>query len=217
MDVYTSLRLYHRILKQWWKEDEQRCEIMIPLQTIPIESVLLALFKTFPTNKILLLSSDGKIHVLNHIDEPIPKTFKARRSMKIDNKTSVASIKNVMNVLYQLLSIDIEDQKISLMDWIGLVQFIISLMNEQHIPHCELFTYFQQAIFKGSDEFDPTRWKKIRDEILACFFDTNELEVKESMLQRLNSLYPLIEKLSKMIDFQNERIEYLESKLGILD
>lgn len=232
MDVYTATRLYKKVLVHWWEEasEDQKENVTISLADIPIESLFILLFRTYPITKSLLIASDGQIQVMNHMDDPTPATFRLKRFMKIDNKTSISSVKNVIQVLYQLLSISVENSAISILDWIGLIQFFILLHTEQfiNVATCELFLYFQRNLFirnesiKGIEE---TTWKTLRNRVLTEFYESTSKQATEcrhetlyylmyeSLLTRMNTVYPLLQKLSDTIDLQQQHLNEMEERM----
>ena len=240
MDVYTATRLYKKVLVLWWEHatDEQKETVLIRVSDIPIESIFILLFRMYPITKILLIASDGTIQTINNMDDPTPQSFRLKRFMKIDNKTSISSVKNVIQVLYQLLSITVENNEVTILDWIGLVQFFLLLHTEQfiNVSSCELFIYFQRSLFiyneciKGISE---TKWKELRNKVLSEFYEStaNKQQDKEqeqhentcnheklyylmyeSLLNRMNSMNHCIKKLSDTIDIQINNIEQLEAR-----
>ena len=236
MDVYTATRLYKKVLVNWWEEadEEQKDTVRVRVHDIPIESLFILLFRMHPTTKILLIASDGCIQTIQQMDEPTPSSFRMKRFMKIDNKTSISSVKNVINVLYQLLSITVDSQgEISILDWIGLVQFFLLLYTEQfiNVSTCDLFIYFQRSLFicEGVKGIDEPKWKELRNRVLSNFYESttqvkDELPRSESMyfimyetlLEKMRAVYPMIQKLSDTIDLQNERIEHVDTRINNL-
>ena len=217
MDVYMICRMYHQSLLQWWKNKEDEDDIYIPLKDIPISSFFTNVFKQFPP-QILLISTDGRIGFLSKMDDPTPPDFKIRRYMKMDN--SFLNVSNVLPVLLQLLSITIEDDSISIFDFIGFIQFIISLQTENsHINFSsELTSYLRNQFYNGPDFCK--NWKKMyRDPILNQFFQFKEKEEKEekeelnsqiTLLEHIQSCHNMIHKLSATLTLQDERISWLE-------
>lgn len=213
MDVYIICRMYHQSLLQWWKNKED--DIYIPLKDIPISSFFTNLFKQFPS-QILLISTDGRIGILSKMDDPTPPDFKIRRYMKMDN--SFLDLSNILPVLLQLLSITIEDQSMSIFDFIGFLQFIISIQTENsHINFSSEFTsYVRNQFYNGPDFCN--NWKKIyRDPILNQFFEykpeqeeKKELDSNISLLEHIQACHRMIKKLSDTLTLQDERISWLE-------
>jgi len=242
MDVYTATRLYKKVLVHWWEEadEEQKEAVRVRVTDIPIESIFILLFRMHPVTKILLIASDGCIQTIQHMDDPTPASFRNKRFMKIDNKTSISSVKNVTNVLYQLLSITVDTSgEISILDWIGLVQFFLLLHTEQfiNVSTCDLFIYFQRSLFicnEGIKGIEETRWKELRNRVLSNFYESTSNQGKsdereelpssesmyfimyESLLEKMCAIYPIIQKLSMTIDLQNEEIERVDSRVNHL-
>lgn len=219
MDSYSVCRFYHSALLTWWNDTKEhtRPDIIIPVNDIPIASLLIPLFKSYPPSHVLLLSIDGRIGSITRLDDPAPPSFRTRRYMKVENKSSITSIKNVIQVLYQLLSIDIEEQKLSLIDFLGLLQFIINVQTENvtvDVSSVELFTWIRKQFYEGPDCFKHIEldWRKeYRDPIISIFYDQRKLiSTYESNLERLNSCYRMIGRLSETISLQDERISWLE-------
>lgn len=217
MDAYSVCRFYHSALLTWWNETTERPDIMIPVNDIPIASLLIPLFKSYPPSHVLLLSIDGKIGSIARLDDPAPISFRTRRYMKVENKSSITSIKNVIQVLYQLLSIDIVDQELSLMDFMGLLQFIINVQTENvtvDVSSVELFIWIRKQFYEGPDCFKRIEidWKKeYRDPIVGMFYDQRKLlSTYETNLHKLTSCHRMIQMLSDTISLQDERISWLE-------
>jgi hypothetical protein len=206
--------MYHQSLLQWWKKEGS--DIAIPLKNIPFLSFFTNVFKQYPPH-ILLLSTDGRIGTILKMEDPIPPDFKIRRYMKMDN--SFLRVSTIIPVLFQLLSIDIEDDSITLFDFIGFLQFLISLQTENsHIQFdSELTGYLRNQFYNGV-EFCPHWKKKYRDPILHHFFqcmeeketETAELVSNLSLLEHIQSCHGMIEKLSATLALQDERISWLE-------
>jgi hypothetical protein len=220
MDYYTITRLYHKAVQQWWSLAEDRDEYQIELNELGLESLFTHLFSSFPPTVIILLSSNGKVSICKSMEETPPRLFRTCRYMKIDNQTSSASISSIMNVFYQLMSID-SSEPLCIMDYIALLKYIMLLISEHmniDFSLCSCFSTFRRGLFQGPD-FLPDRemWKRrIRDPLLSHFFDS-DLEkaligYQEVNLTRLNECYTLIEKVNQMIELQEERLDlYFEA------
>ena len=212
MDVYTLLRLYHRMLRHCWKESNS-----LNIHDIVLDDLFLVLFKSVPTHHVILLSLDGKMTHVPTMNDPTPESFKTRRFMKIDNRTSMSSVKNVVRVLYQLLSIDTEDMTV--LDLIGLVQFLMSFVSENthlDIERCLIFSHIRKCVFNGP-LFYTDNWKKeIRDPILSEYYESVDHtdRIHESMLKRLDVCHRLIQTLCDTLTLQDERIDRIESLLN---
>jgi len=215
MDVYTILRLYHRMLRHCWKES---CVLnqKIALHELVLDDLFIAVFKSVPTHHIILVSLDGKMTHVPTMNDPTPESFKTRRFMKIDNRTSVSSVKNVIRVLYQLLSIDTEDMTV--LDLIGLVQFLMSFVSENthvNLDTCLIFSHIKKCLFNGPS-FYTDDWKKIRDPVLSEYYDSADHtdRVHESMLNRLDACHRLIQTLCDTLTLHDERMDRIESLLA---
>lgn len=212
MDVYTMLRLYHRMLRQCWKDNS----IKININEFVLDDLFMVLFKSVPVHHVILLSLDGKTTHVPTMNDPTPDSFKTRRFMKIDNRSSMSSIKNVIRVLFQLLSIDTDDTHI--LDLIGLVQFLMSFVSENShlsIEGCLIFSYIKKSLFNGPS-FYPDTWKKeIRDPVLSDYYDSIDHidHIHESMLQRLEACHRLIKTLCDTLTLHDERMDGIESLL----
>lgn len=212
--------MYHQSLLQWWKKEGS--DISIPLQNIPFSSFFTNVFKQYPPH-ILLLSTDGRIGSILKMEDPIPPDFKIRRYMKMDN--SLLRVSTILPVLFQLLSIDIDDDSITLFDFIGFLQFLISLQTENSHIHfdSELTGYLRNQFYNGAG-FCPHWKKKYRDPILRQIFQCTEEKGEEneevnekgelvstlSLLEHIQSCHSMIEKLSSTLALQDERISWLE-------
>lgn len=215
MDVYTQLRLYHRMVRHCWNEsqDIQRIE----LQELVLDDLFIAIFKSVPTHHVILLSLDGKMTHVPTMNDPTPESFKTRRFMKIDNRTSLSSVKNVVRVLYQLLSIDTDDMTV--LDLIGLVQFLMSFVSENThltIDSCLIFSHIKKCLFHGPSFYTDDWKKKIRDPILSEYYDSVDHtdRVHESMLNRLDACHRLIQTLCDTLTLHDERMDRIESLLA---
>ena len=214
MDVYTMLRLYHRMLRLCWKEYQ---DVNVNTNEIMLDDLFMVIFKSVPVHHVILLSLDGKMTHVPSMNDPTPESFQTRRFMKIDNRTYMSSVTNVIRVLYQLLSIDMENMTI--LDLIGLVQFLMSFVSENThltVDGCVVFSYIRKCVFNGPS-FLPDTWKKeIRDPILSDYYDSVDHtdRIHESMLQRLDACHRLIKTLCDTLTLQDERIDRIESVLN---
>ena len=220
MDSYTITKLYHGALLKWWKnikEEPPVCRI----KDIPIESLFMTIFKFYPISKVILLASDGRICCVSSMKDEAPSSFRIRRYMKIDNRTSISSITNVVHVLYQLLSIDPEDT--SWLDAIGIVSFISMLLSENggiEFIGSECIHAMKRQLFNGPDSFveeEREYWKKeIRDPILHSFYEdsaSTQLQQHELVLQRMNDTYTMVQRILQIIDLHSERMDNIEETL----
>lgn len=214
MDHYTIIRLYHQALQRWWTKTIEKDNYTIAY--IDLESIFIHIFKSFPTTKILLLSSNGKCTTVSTMEETPPSLFRKYRYMKIDNKTSLSSIKNVIPVFYQLLSIDI-NETLSVLDILALIKWIQLLMSETMIDFtsCDFFVFIRKQFYHGPDflpELEKESWKKeIRDPILTCFYEKDIelicLKKNEMHLVQLQECYQLLEKINKTLTLHEERMD----------
>ncbi len=223
MDAYSICRLYHHALLSWWEESESH-DYSIPVSDIPLASVLIPLFKHHHPSRIILLASDGKIATLSRMEEASPPDFRIRRYMKVDNKSSISSIKNVVDVLYQLLSIDVDDQtrSISILDFIGLLKFILLLQTENvyiDFSLMEMTSYLRKQLYETPDflKSENIDWSKMyRDRVIDEFYHTDrgrdELTSREKTLNSIHACHRMIERLCATIALQDERISWLEGK-----
>jgi hypothetical protein len=138
----------------------------------------------------------------------------------------MSSIKNVVDVLYQLLSINIEEQStspyISVLDFIGLLTFIISLQTENprvNFSSTEMTTYLCHQFYETPDflKTESVDWcKTYRDVALADFYNTDRgralLTSREKTLDSIHACHRMIETLCATIALQDERISWLEGK-----
>jgi len=146
------------------------------------------------------------------MDHPPPPHYSSKRYMKIDNRTSMSSIKNVIQVLYQLLSIDSED--VGWIDIIGLVQFMLLVLESVDISiQFEVEQSIKRQLFQGPDSLqweEKEEWKEIRKGILDKFYNEPViekgisekvwLEEKESLQNQLRSCYEMIRKLMDVMN-----------------
>lgn len=220
MDSYTTLRLFHKMLRVWWtrtevvtKEYESECKIGVSEWNI--DDFFSILFQSFP-QRVILLSTDGNTKALLTTTEPTPEAFRKKRFMKIDNR--VHASKNASGVFFQLLSIDVED--VSILDIMGLVQFFISFSNENtiDISSCKIIATIRKHMFQGPSFLNQEVWKKeIRDPILTDYYDTFERidTIHESMLKRLSSCHAMIHTLCKTIDLFEERMDVFQERIDM--
>jgi len=219
MEAYVLTHLYHRTLSLWYETPSHRNETL-PLSdfSTALTSLLLHLCSQFPLHHVLLLSSDGRIHCAKTMDEPAPQTFRVRRYIKINNNVSTSSIGHILSYIYQLLSIESDGVTISLLDTIGITQFVLHVLTEHDINTSEWVTLVRKQLF-GIPPFArsyETEWKEHRNHMLQSMIrPTRVLEVEqltnqEELLQRLGSCYRMIDTLNKTIQLQDERITWLE-------
>jgi hypothetical protein len=220
MEAYVLTHMYHRALQKWYEEKLHR-EITVSILefTTALSALLVQLCSTYPTNSVLLLSSDGRIHCAKTMDEPAPSDFRVRRYIKIDNKVVSTSISQIVSYIYQLLSIIQEDHTISLLDTIGIVSFVLLLLKENGIEAVEWTKMIRKHIF-GIPPFavhHKDEWKGIQSLLLRQLTDhsSRTLEVEhlvnqESLLQQLSQCYRMVDTLHKTIQMQEERIRILE-------
>lgn len=102
-----------------WKEYQ---DVNVNTNEIMLDDLFMVIFKSVPVHHVILLSLEGKMTHVPSMNDPTPDSFRTRHFMKIDNRTYMSSITNVIRVLYQLLSIDMENMTI--LDLIGLVQLL---------------------------------------------------------------------------------------------
>jgi len=155
------------------------------------------------------------------MDHPPPPHYASKRYMKIDNRTSISSIKNVIQVLYQLLSIDSED--VGWIDIIGLVQFMLLVLESFDINvQVDVEQSIKRQLFQGPDSLqwdEKEEWKVIKKSVLDKFYESRHegisetvwLEEKESLHQQLRSCYDMIKRLMEVMD-QYEHREHDETK-----
>ena len=199
------------MLRQCWAEYQ---DVNVIASDIVMDDLFMVIFKSVPIHHIILLAMDGKMTHVSSMNDPTPDSFRTRRFMKIDNRTSTSS---VVRVLYQLLSIDMDDMTV--LDLIGLVQFLMSFVSENthvNVDGCVIFSYIRKCVFNGPS-FLPDTWKKdIRDPILSDYYESVDHtdHVHESMLQRLDVCHRLIKTLCDTLTLHDERIDRIESLLN---
>jgi hypothetical protein len=216
MEAYLMTRLYHHAVTRWYSVHRDRDD-KVPIHefSTALASVFVSIFKHYSIQSILLVASDGKITSVNTMTDPAPLLFKTRRYMKIDNKSSISSISNVIAFLYQLLSIDIEERSISLLDLSGLLQFTIHLLMENECDTTEWTRVIKRHVF-GVPPFalnDEVEWKEMRDRMLNQLVDPSETERlnhHDLLLEKVNACHRMIQTLLNTISLQDERISWLE-------
>lgn len=215
MDYYTVTRLYHKAMQQWWSIAEDRDEYQVEITELGLESLFSQLFSSFPSTVIILLSSNGKVSICKSMEETPPRLFRTCRYMKIDNQTSSSSMSSIMNVFYQLMSID-TSEPLCIMDYIALLKYIMLLISEHmniDFSMCSCFVTFRRSLFQGPDFLpDKEAWKRqIRDPLLTLFFDSDTEKAlvrhQEISLGKLHECYVLIEKLTQTIELHEERMD----------
>ena len=227
MEAYLMTRLYHQAVTRWYTEYRDRDDT-VPIQefSTALSSVFISIFKHYSLQSILLVASDGTISSVKTMNEPAPLLFKTKRYMKIDNKSSIASIANVISFLYQLLSIEIEHHSISLLDLSGLLQFTLHLLTENECDTTEWNRVIKRHLF-GIPPFAlhyETEWKEMRDRMLNQVVDHKDLSEIERLnhhdivLDKVNACHRMIQTLLNTISLQDERISWLEQERnGTLD
>lgn len=222
MDAYTVTRLYHTALLQWFESTHFQSELdLCPFSdlTSPLSSLFIPVFKNHPFQNILLLASDGRVCSVKSMEEPAPDTFRIRRYMKIDNRSSISSISSVITFLYQLLSIDSESKHISVLDLIGLLKFVQNFILENEAESVEWMRFVRHHLF-GAPPFLRDRtslWKPLRDKVISDMMERDASSESilhyEQTLSKFNTCYKMIEQLQGQITFQQERISFLEQVL----
>ena len=239
METYLLSKLYHTTLLQWYKSEHSSDTDLFSIQDLftPLSSLFIQVFKQYPSHHILLLSSDGKVSTINTVTDPTPELFRSRRFMKIDNKTSISSIHNVITYLYQLLSITVENKMIDVLDMIGLVQFVIYFIMENDVDATE-WNKITKKYFFSTPPFLIQRsslWKEVRDPILKKYtepikeedidinlknvsqYEAQLLLTQETLLTKLGACHSMISKLCATIEFQDDRITILEELIKSKD
>jgi hypothetical protein len=127
----------------------------------------------------------------------------------------------VIPVLFQLLSISIENDQMEILDLIGLIQFIILLYQENPTIqlHCTELTLYMKTQFYSCPDFIPNEliWKKkYRDTILSNWFHQSKDQDHLELLETVHSCHRMIKQLSDTISLQEERISWLEGDLSSL-
>jgi len=220
MDLYSVCQLYHTALVSWF-DNEDHENILVSIKNIPLSIFFIHLCKQFPQHAILLIATDGTITTITKMEDATPFPFKKKRFMKIDNKSCVSSIKYVLPVLFQLLSISIENDQIELLDLIGLLQFLILLYQENpNIQlHCNEMTIYLKTQFYTCPDFVQNEiiWKKrYRDTILSNWFHQSKDQEHFELLETVQSCHRMIKQLGDIISLQEERISWLEGDLSTL-
>lgn len=222
MEAYLCTRLYHQAITKWYTTYRERDDrIRITDFSTSLAALFVSIFKTYSHQVILLVASDGRITSINTMTDPAPVSFRTRRYMKIDNKSAISSIHHVIAFLYQLLSIEIEQDTISLLDASGLVQFTMNVMMENECDSTEWTRFIQKQLFRippfVSDR--EQEWKTLRDMLLNQVADHKDLsEIEriqhhETLLEKVNACHRMIQTLTQTITLQEERISWLEEKM----
>ena len=212
MDSYTLSRLFHKMIRKSWTEDK---EIKVNASEWMLDDFFSTLFRLVP-HKIILLATDGHLTTVNLLSDPTPPSFLKKRFMKIDNRNLHTNPKTTIKVLYQLLSIDMEDT--SLLDLMGLVKFLISFCTENayDMSACLIFKWIRTCVFHGPSFVDAVTWKKnIRDPILSHHYDSIEQidTVHESMLKRIESYHTILQTVSNTVSLFEERMDLYKDRM----
>jgi len=211
MESFLLSSLYYQCLHVWYQKhrDSEDYFHLADFQTT-ISSLCVAILKQHPYNTIVLIASDGRVTHVSTMNDPAPDTFKTRRYMKVDNRSSLITISTVLTYLFQLLSIDTEDQKLSILDAIGLVQFVIWLLLENEIDASEWSKMVRNHLFRVPPFIgDKTLvWKEVRNQVLKTFLDKEQRTepdgVNEAFVQQMESMQSLVTDLRSMVMLQRE-------------
>ena len=223
MESYLVSSLFHRSLSKWYSCSDYQDTDTFPVSDFftPLSLLLTQVFKQHSFQHVLLIATDGRVCSVKSMDDPSPESFKIRRYMKIDNRSSLSNLSHVISFLYQLLSIDMEENSISILDTMGLLTFVSNFIQENDLDASEWNKLIRRCLW-GVPGFVKDRvkgWKEIRDTILDQFLnketmkEQEALQFHETMLEHLASCQRMIQRLSDTIGMQDERISWLEEKL----
>jgi len=226
MDAYTVCRLYHQALSEWWTDHELASEQMVPLSECPLESIFETLFQTYSMSTTMLVASDGKVACLSLASDVPPASFKSKRYMKIETKTARASMKNIIRVFYQLMSIDADQDSFTMMDMMGLLQFVLQLVLEQSEVswnQTACIGLFRKRFVNGPVFLDETTWKKkYREPILKRFFEEDPrthavhrdvYQFHETNIEQITGCHQLIQTLHLTMDEFGKRMDQFDERL----
>ena len=227
MDAYSVTRWYHIALTRFYedhRDDDVIGDNLICLNDWNLASFLVPLFKMYPMHGVLLLSSDGRIAHVGSMNDAAPASFHTRRYMKIENKSSASSIKSILSVLFQLLSIDVDvQQRITVLDAIGLLQFLLHLLGEN--PDIDtsgfaLFAYLRRQFWQGPDfakQWATVDWRAVyRTPIVAATYDDPERMVLgqyEKVMERFLFQQRITSSMVDTVHELRQRLEYVEDML----
>ena len=174
MDHYTVLRCYVTALDKWVSEHQDG---KVDTNDFSISPLLAEAFKRVDPHRYVLLASDGNVHLAETSNAAVPQHFKQKRYMKSNPRSN---IKDVMNVLYNLLGIEVSAGLMTVSHFIKLLSFFISfqLENEEMVNFnvcSEFFNYVRKQFFNGptflpSEEIDGWK-KKFRDPVIKALYD----------------------------------------------
>ena len=133
MNHYTVFRLYETVLVKWLSDNASTEKYRVDTTEFSIYPIISESFKKIDHQKYILLASDGNLFVAESSSSPAPDTFKNKRYMKSNPRSHA---KDVIKVLYHLLSIQEVDNTISVPEFLSLLHFIIlfQLENDDWIP-----------------------------------------------------------------------------------
>ena len=226
MDSYTVLRTYSNVLLKVWNETPSPEKYRVNTAEFSISPIVAEVLKKFEQHRYVLLSNDGHLHGIDSMNSSVPEFFKNKRYMKSNPR---ASIRDVIKVLYNLLSVQEVDQTISLNELITLLHFVIALQVENDdalsVLPAEFAKYIRKQLFHCPSFFDDEKlWKrKYRDPAVLAFYEcgnhveslSKQLREQESLLesqasslislrQALNSQQDSSKSLSNVVSSLNE-------------
>ena len=223
MDSYALSRLYHQCLTKWWLENDSD-DIMISMDDIQLEPIFHLLFKKFPVHKYILIAVDGKITCSDQ-DEIIP-SFRSRKYMKVYNKTSTSSMNHIMKTFFELLSIDLSESVLNVLDFMGLLQFMISfqLENQIDLSDTHFISYVRISFSQGPFFVKEEIWrKKYRDPLLQSFFcekeENKDPHIEEQKIEEQKIKEQKIEEQKikeQKIDYQSQVLQQVQNQTQMI-
>jgi membrane-associated HD superfamily phosphohydrolase len=144
-------------------------------------------FKRVDPHRYVLLASDGCVHLLASTNAPVPAEFKHKRYMKSNPRSN---IRDVVQVLYNLLGVSVVQGSSDLAGFIRLLNFFISFQieNEEmvNLNVCsEWFQSIRRQFLQGPSFETPEVWKaKYRNPAIKGLYDS---VAKQEQIDTLSS------------------------------
>ena len=186
MDHYTVLRCHVAALERWAK-DHPNDRSSVDISEFSISPLLAEAFKRVDPHRYVLLASDGCVHLLASTNAPVPAEFKHKRYMKSNPRSN---IRDVVQVLYNLLGVSVVQGSSDLAGFIRLLNFFISFQieNEEmvNLNVCsEWFHSIRRQFLQGPSFETPEVWKaKYRNPAIKGLYDS---VAKQEQIDTLSS------------------------------
>ncbi len=220
MDHYTVLRCHVSALERWFK-DHPNDRSSVDISEFSISPLLSEAFKRVDPHRYVLLASDGCVHLLSSTNAPVPAEFKHKRYMKSNPRSN---IKDVVQVLYNLLGVSVVSGASDVAGFIRLLNFFISFQieNEEmvNLNVCsEWFQAIRRQFLQGPPFEAQEVWKsKYRNPAIKGLYDS---VAKQEQIDTLSSFVDkqatiLFSMNSESLDAQLEAIRSSASSVRAL-